>query len=93
LKDLANDTLKELDTYVFHELVVPLFTLKDEIEYSHDFDQACKKAGPKKTVFFLRAASLDSIIKISSKGLRFPQKSTYFYPKVLSGIVIRRFNR
>lgn len=91
LKSLPNRDLTGLDTYVFHQLVLPLFEVSGNIEYSHDFKEACKMADSTKTVFFLRAASLDSVINISRKGLKFPQKSTYFYPKVLSGIVMRRF--
>ena len=35
---------------------------------------------------------MKDIINISQKGYRMPQKSTYFYPKLLSGIVINPLN-
>ena len=35
-------------------------------------------------------ATLDHIREISQQGERMPAKSTYFYPKLLSGLVIRR---
>ena len=31
---------------------------------------------------------MQDIINISEEGYRMPQKSTYFYPKLLSGLVI-----
>ena len=84
---------RELDTYIFHNLVLPLFKLESKFEYTHSLKEAKALAGKKKTAFILRAASLESVFKISSKGFRMPQKSTYFYPKLLSGLVIRRFKK
>ncbi|MFH1504713.1 MAG: DUF1015 domain-containing protein [Candidatus Omnitrophota bacterium] len=91
LSKIPNKLYRQLDTYVFHQLILPLFKTKDNIEYTHSIKGAKKLAGKNKTAFMLRAASLENIFKISSKGFRLPQKSTYFYPKVSSGIVIRRF--
>jgi len=91
LKKIPNKLYRDLDTYVFHQLILPLFKVKGNIEYTHTIKDAKKLAGKSKTAFLLRAVSLESVFKISSKGFRLPQKSTYFYPKVLSGIVIRRF--
>ena len=93
LNKIPNKVYKQLDTYVFHQLVLPLFDRIGEIEYTHSIAQAVQLAGKKKTAFILRAVSLDSVFKISSKGFRLPQKSTYFYPKILSGIVLRRFEK
>ena len=39
-------------------------------------------------VFIMAYPKMEDIINISSAGERMPQKSTYFYPKLLSGIVI-----
>ncbi len=93
LGKIGNKAYRELDTYVFHKLIIPLFESNGKIEYTHNVDEAKEKAGKNKTAFILRPASLDSVIKISSKGFRLPQKSTFFYPKVLSGIAIRRFKK
>ncbi len=93
LNRITDKSYKQLDTYVFHQLVLPLLEREGEIEYTHSIDEAKRKAGRKKTAFILRAVDLASVFKISSKGLRLPQKSTYFYPKVISGIVIRRFQK
>ncbi len=42
-------------------------------------------------VFFLRPVSVGDIISLSRKGKKMPAKTTYFYPKVPSGLVIYRF--
>ncbi len=93
LGKISNRLFRDLDTYVFHQLVLPLFKIKGEIEYTHSLKEAGCLSGRKKTAFLLRPTSLKSVVKISSKGFKLPQKSTYFYPKLLSGLVIRRFKR
>lgn len=91
LKCIPNKLYREIDTYVLHQFVLPLFKLKDAIEYTHSIEEARKMASKSKTAFVVRALSLDAVFKVSSKGFRLPQKSTYFYPKIMSGAVIRRF--
>ena len=43
-------------------------------------------------VFFLNPVKVQQIIKVALRGERMPSKSTYFYPKVLSGLVINKFD-
>jgi len=43
--------------------------------------------------FILNPVRIEQIIEVSLQGERMPPKSTYFYPKVLSGLVINKFNR
>jgi len=40
----------------------------------------------------LRPASLDEMVTISKLGLKMPQKSTYFYPKLVTGLVMRKLD-
>ena len=91
LDKIPNKLYRELDTYLLHQLILPLFKVKGAINYTHSLKEAKNMASKNKVAFILRAVSLDTIFKLSSKGLRLPQKSTYFYPKVMSGVVIRRF--
>ncbi len=93
LDKIENKLYHGLDTYVFHQLVLPLFDLSGEIQYSHSVDEARCLAAKSGTAFILRAAPLETVLEIARKGFRFPQKSTYFYPKLLSGLVIRRFKK
>ncbi|MCK5287793.1 MAG: DUF1015 family protein, partial [Candidatus Omnitrophica bacterium] len=44
-----------------------------------------------KTGFLLKAVSLGFVFDLAEKGIKMPQKTTYFYPKILSGMAIRRF--
>lgn len=91
LNKIPNKLYRELDTYLLHHLVLPLFKVRGAIEYTHSLEEAKKMAGKRKAAFILRPVSLKDVFKISSAGFRLPQKSTYFYPKVSSGVTIRRF--
>ena len=47
--------------------------------------------GEAQAVFWLEAPSVKLVHQICESGHRMPQKSTYFYPKILSGLVILPF--
>jgi len=91
INQIPEEAYRQLDTYIFHQLILPLFEIQGEIKYTHSISEAKRITGKEEVSFLLRPVSLDSVLQMSSKGLRFPQKSTYFYPKILSGIVLRKF--
>lgn len=89
-----------LDVEVLHNIILgDLLNWKDKlvydktIWYSSNSDVALKIAstGRKKMVFFLNPTRMDQVKRIANKGERMPQKSTFFYPKVLTGLVINKF--
>lgn len=82
---------RKLNTYLLHQFVFPMFTIDGSIQYTHDIKEAKKLADKDKAAFILRSVSLSAVFEIANRGYRLPQKSTYFYPKVYSGIAIRRF--
>ena len=90
--------LQNLDLTVLHEVI-----LKGELGFSQEELMAQNgvkyekkenvsfksvKNGSASACFIMAYPKMKDIIDISSAGLRMPQKSTYFYPKLLSGIVI-----
>ena len=90
--------LQKLDLTVLHEII-----LKKELGFSQEELMAQNgvkyekkenvsfesvKEGSASACFIMAYPKMKDIIDISSAGLRMPQKSTYFYPKLLSGIVI-----
>ncbi|MBD3246056.1 MAG: DUF1015 family protein [Candidatus Omnitrophica bacterium] len=81
---------KRLDTYVLHKLVLPRVMKPGRIEYTHSISEACQKTTPRKAAFLVRATPIKVVFDITDEGGRLPQKSTYFYPKVMSGVVVRR---
>ena len=96
----AND-LKVLDVYQLHTLILRELLGVDTrnpdhqqyITYSVRAEESMTNAdaGAFDLVFFMNATSIDQVRELAEKGIRLPQKATYFYPKLLSGLVINRF--
>ncbi len=98
--------LRGLDVVVLSDLVLErLLGLSHErcetqelIEYFSDagdaLDLAVKEAGSgegvEPVVFLMRPTGVEQVRRIADEGLYMPHKSTYFYPKILTGLVIRR---
>ena len=86
-----------LDVAVLHRLLVEgilgvpsTMQADDSIYYTRDASQALAEvaAGKASVALFLNPPRVDQVQAVAMAGERMPQKSTYFYPKVLSGLVI-----
>ena len=63
---------------------------KEKIRYTHSRQEAIELGNNKNgAVFFIEPFRLQEIKEIISKRKVLPRKSTYFYPKLLSGMVVR----
>jgi uncharacterized protein (DUF1015 family) len=49
------------------------------------------KKGSFEAVFFLNPTEIKDVKDVALAGHRMPPKSTYFYPKLLTGMVIYKF--
>ena len=95
------EVLKNLDLIMLHELI-----LKRELGFSEDelFGQINIKYEKQEAIafdsvklgasacFIMAYPKMQDVLAIASQGYRMPQKSTYFYPKLLSGIAINQLN-
>ena len=65
------------------------------ITYNPDADELIKQVDrdPLQVAFFLNPVKIQQIINIATSGNKMPPKSTYFYPKVLSGLVVNKFEK
>jgi uncharacterized protein (DUF1015 family) len=63
---------------------------KGHIDFSSDAEEFMEKVDnqPNHIAFFLNPVKIDQIVSIALSGEKMPPKSTYFYPKVLSGLLI-----
>ena len=79
-----------LDFYVLKEL---LKIEKDVIIYTKEINEAKESVDAKigQGAFFLRSTSMEQIRQVALSGEKMPPKSTYFYPKLLSGLVVHKF--
>ncbi|MFH2145545.1 MAG: DUF1015 domain-containing protein [Candidatus Omnitrophota bacterium] len=66
---------------------------EDNVGYTRNprFAAACVKRGEFAAAFFLNPTKAGQVKKIALSRKRMPQKSTYFYPKPLTGLVINKF--
>jgi uncharacterized protein (DUF1015 family) len=89
-----------LDVSVLHDLIVEPLKKRVEkengeiiIDFTKDLDYAVKEVDEGRFSFcvILNPTKITEIRDIAFAGKRMPQKSTYFYPKVLTGLVINVF--
>ena len=89
---------KRLDVTVLHKFILGrILKIKktdQNIAYFRDAKSALEKvkSGDCKLAFFLNPTKLGQVKTIAEMGEKMPHKSTYFYPKLLSGIVINKFD-
>ncbi len=62
------------------------------VRYSPDPEEFIGEvdADPMKIAFFLNPVKISQIIDVALGGSKMPPKSTYFYPKVLSGLLVNK---
>ena len=78
--------------HIIEELENEFGELFDPCPAYHDgsFD-GLQISWPRDKVCFVNPPSLDDVFNIAGKGEVMPQKSTFFFPKVFSGLVTRCF--
>ncbi|MBL7054253.1 DUF1015 domain-containing protein [Candidatus Woesearchaeota archaeon] len=92
-----NIAYKELDVAILHKLIfekilkIPEEELQQKIQFIKGNEATVEAAGMGKTAFFVKPPSLKQTIELTKKGKIMPQKSTYFYPKLFSGLVLHKF--
>lgn len=90
--------LKNLDVSIFHSIVLERVLKIDPEEVTSGKKVKFYKDGKRglddlrskniQLFFFLNPVSMRQFIEVSEKGIILPQKSTYFYPKILTGLVL-----
>jgi uncharacterized protein (DUF1015 family) len=94
--------LRGLDTLILQRLVFESVLglsraeaeAGERIRYTRDPEEALDSftSGQAQLVFFLSPTSIESIKKATGAGVRMPQKTTYFYPKPVTGLVLYDHN-
>jgi len=88
---------KHLDVAVLQELVLePLLDIHpdrpetlDRLGFVKDAEAALAASNEHDVVFVMRPTRMEQLRAVALAGETMPQKSTYFYPKLLSGLVFR----
>lgn len=90
------DAARTLDVNVLHDFVLPHLTnvsleaqsAKTNIHYIKGLQAAFDAVDSHQMVFLMNPLPVDKVRAVCESGGVMPQKSTYFYPKVLSGLII-----
>lgn len=98
IKEEKNMEWKKLDVSILHFAVLKSLlgvkNTEDNITYVRDPEEAERLVLDKshKVAFFLNPTKVEQLKAVAELGDMMPQKSTYFYPKLLTGLVINRFS-
>jgi uncharacterized protein (DUF1015 family) len=97
LRGQATDAWKMLDVNVLNILVLQnmmgftdeMMSLQSSIDYCKDASEAIERVGrgEMQAAFILKGTSLPSVLTVADADEKMPRKSTFFYPKPLSGLV------
>ncbi len=97
-----DDPVASLDVALLQDLILaPLLGIEDprtdpRIRFAGgtkgtDFLKNCVNSGEMATAFAMYPVSLEEIMKVADAGLVMPPKSTWFEPKLGSGLFVHRF--
>lgn len=96
-----SDAYKHLDVTILHKLILEKYLGIDEenmrsqknLVYTRDAREAVKavKNGEFDCVFFINPPKVAEIKAVAQANEKMPQKSTYFWPKLVTGIVMNKF--
>jgi uncharacterized protein (DUF1015 family) len=95
---------RALDVAVLHKLIIEkhlgindeLLAKGGQIDYVKDNSGAVDEiiahvdSGTKQAAFFLNPPKIQQVQRVAEQGERMPQKSTFFYPKVFTGLTIQK---
>ncbi|RCW52705.1 DUF1015 domain-containing protein [Halanaerobium sp. ST460_2HS_T2] len=93
---------KELDVSILHNIILDKYlgvdkkalAAKTNLDYIRYRDRALEEleAGKYQAAFILNPTSVKEVKNIADQGEKMPQKSTDFYPKLLTGLVINKLS-
>jgi uncharacterized protein (DUF1015 family) len=100
-----SDAAKSLDVNILHKLILEdilgigdkQLAAESNVEYVKDIGDAIDKSiskvdsGQSQAVFFMNPTRIEQVEAVAQAGEKMPQKSTFFYPKVYTGLVVNKF--
>ena len=91
---------KKLDVTILHTLLIEKvlgiseknLAEQKNITYTISGDEAIKdvKAGKYQIALFLNPTKIEEVKDVAAAGEKMPQKSTFFYPKLITGLVMNK---
>lgn len=100
--DEIPEAVKRCDVSVLHHYIInqvfvgnPEFELEDEdCYYLRDVTCVLNLLKNKKASlgFIMNPTPMEQVLEIVSQGIKMPHKSTYFHPKIITGLVLRNMD-
>ena len=95
-KDMQVLDVTQLHAILFRHILKIDTREKDQQQYvsykvNSEEGMAMVDKGEYNVAFFMNPTLIDQVRNLAEKGIRLPQKATFFYPKLLSGLVINKF--
>jgi len=98
LGDQQSKAWKLLDVTILHQVIINRIlgfggtNIENSIKFTTDEQEAVRLVaeGGYQMAFLLNPTKISSVRDIADQGEIMPQKSTYFYPKLLSGLVFNK---
>ena len=89
------EVLKNLGVTILHKVVFDRFLNPVEVKFEMDPVNTIHSvnSGDFEAAFFLNSTQTKDVHNVAMAHLRMPPKSTYFYPKLLTGMVMYLLNR
>jgi uncharacterized protein (DUF1015 family) len=94
--------VRELDVTLLHSLILrDMLRISPEAQeqklnltYVKSIDEAIEStnSGKAQLAFLMNATKIEEVRAVAKAGFTMPQKSTYFYPKILSGLLINKLD-
>jgi uncharacterized protein (DUF1015 family) len=94
------EAVQKLDVNVLHKIFLEtILSISEEDIRSQKYLKYYKNEQDEQTdfenrkiqiAFFLNPTRIDQVVEVSKAGRKMPQKSTYFYPKVMTGFVLNQ---
>jgi len=97
-----SDAYRFLDVSILHSLILEKLLGIDKenmanqinLTYTRSFDEAIGSVDSKdyQCAFILNSTAVSEIGEVAANNEKMPQKSTYFYPKMITGLVMNKLN-
>lgn len=88
------EPLRNLDVTILHELILKTSLQVEDVGYEMDEEKTVQLVQDRRyaAAFFLNPTPVSEVEHVALASLRMPPKSTYFYPKLLTGTVLNIFD-
>jgi uncharacterized protein (DUF1015 family) len=91
-----SDEYRRLDVTILHSMIIESLLgisrekIEDHVKYEREIERALGRvdSGEFQLVFVMNPTKPDQVKAVAELGERMPQKSTDFYPKLVSGLVL-----